>query len=1167
MVAPRDIERAIARVADQDSFVQVLLAQTLGWNIPEGVERIDDIAYDWTRDDLRAAGLEQRLVDGQAWQIQPQTPSQPWGVFLLQFRNADHFTSKGGLAGGTGTLRKVLRGLAPSRLRDPSLPQWRREHLLFICTHDYGQFRFAYFKNPADGKQLAPLAAFGWNQGDTHLRTLCEHNLPALAFPDDGGADADAWVRQWGSAFDVEAVTKRFFAEYHEVFEQVEASVRGVPAGEPRRLYTQRLFNRLMFLYFIQRKGWLSFQGDANYLRALFNAAARAKEDFLNERLYWTFFAGLNTLMEDEALHAHVDLKERRGEVPFLNGGLFDLEDAYDVRDAVKVPNDAFAAVFDLFERYNFTVTESTPLDIEVAVDPEMLGKVFETLVTGRHESGSYYTPRPVVAFMCRESLKHYLAAQAEACATGAGEPSCSTSFSLSRFVDEGDPTALPDPEAVLNALRRVKVCDPACGSGAYLLGMMQELLRLREALFATRGLDAVTVYRRKLEIIEKNIYGVDIDLFAVNIAKLRLWLSLAVDFESEKGEQPPPLPNLDFKIECGDSVTGPNPQEAPDMFRRLLVQSADRLAELKGRFLETYGPTKKQLAEQIKAEEAKLRDSLSDHGPAPVAQALACAAAAQAKACATGLDWRVAFAEVLKDGGFDIALANPPYVRQELFKAAKPILKRNFPQVYDGTADLYVYFYARTHQILRPGGTACFISSNKWLKAGYAEPLRRFFAASTWVASVVDFGHAKQIFQDADVFPSILVFRKPTAASPPPKSRVCAIPREQLRLDDLTRQVAAEGFEMPREKLAADSWTLEPPGVMALLEKIRHVGVALKDFAGSGPYRGILTGFNEAFIVDTPTRDRLVREHPSSEAILKKFLRGQDVDRWCSEWSGEWMIFARRGIDIGRHPAVKRHLEAYRTGLEPKPRGWAGDEWPGRKPGAYRWYEWQDPIEYWAEFNKPKVLYQEIQFHPCYTLDRAGMLANNKVFFLPSGDLYILGVLNSPLMWWHNWRYLPHMKDEAMTPAGFLMENLPIAPATDEIRKEVGVSVQRLIDITAESHKDRNAILDRLKADFGVEKPSQKLQDVAALDADALAAEVQKARGRRNPLSVSQTKALKEEHARSVRPLQALAAEARRLERRVAELVNAAYGLTPEEVALMWQTAPPRMPGEPPGA
>ncbi len=527
----------------------------------------------------------------------------------------------------------------------------------------------------------------------------------------------------------MEAVTKRFFVEYRAVFEKVEASVKGVPNRETRRLYTQRLFNRLMFLYFIQRKGWLSFQGDTNYLRALFNTALANKEDFLNDRLYWTFFYGLNTAGEDYAVHSDAHLRERRGEVPFLNGGLFDLEDDYDVREKVRIPNNAFAAVIDLFERYNFTVTESTPLDVEVAVDPEMLGKVFEELVTGRHETGSYYTPRPIVSFMCREALKHYLAQVV------------SDESAVARFVDEGDPTKLPDPEAVLNALRAVKVCDPACGSGAYLLGMMQELLRLRETLFAARGLDAVTVYNRKLEIIQNNLYGVDIDLFAVNIAKLRLWLSLAIDFQ---GPKPPPLPNLDFKIECGDSLTAPDPQKVDDLFRLHLVECADRLTDLKGQYLSTYGAAKKKLAERIYAEEAELRADLHDGEPGASATG---ASKGEPGASATGalprrtpvadapgspfVDWRVAFAEVFKNGGFDIALENPPYVRQELFKETKPILRRNFPAVYAAAADLYVYFYARTHQILRPGGTACVISSNKWLKAGYGEAAAPLFRRS----------------------------------------------------------------------------------------------------------------------------------------------------------------------------------------------------------------------------------------------------------------------------------------------------------------------------------------------------------------------------------------------------------------------------------------------------
>jgi hypothetical protein len=1137
MVAPQDIEKAVKNVTDQESFLQKLLVGALEWEIPEGVERIDDVALGWSADELRARGLEERLVAGRAWQIQAQRHGQPWGIFLLEFAGDGPFSARGGLHGATGVLRQVLRGLVPARRRESHLPAWQREHLLFIATHDYTQFRFAYFKAPPDGKQVAPLASFGWNKGDTHLRTLCEHNLPALAFPDDRGADADAWVRQWAAAFDVEAVTRRFFAEYREVFEQVEAGVKGVPKGEARRLYVQRLFNRLMFLYFIQRKGWLSFQGNANYLRALFKAAAADGEDFLNERLYWTFFYGLNTAGENYALHSNAELRERRGEVPFLNGGLFDLEDDYDIKDRVKVPNTAFAAVLDLFERYNFTVTESTPLDVEVAVDPEMLGKVFEVLVTGRHETGSYYTPRPVVAFMCREALKHYLAATVR------------DESAVARFVDEGDPAKLSDPETVLNALRAVKVCDPACGSGAYLLGMMQELLRLREALFATRGLDHVTVYRRKLEIIQNNLYGVDSDLFAVSIAKLRLWLSLAVDFE---GATPPPLPNLDFKIECGDSLTGPNPQETSILFRNLLIQSADRLADLKGQFLQTYGAAKKELADRIKREEGRLRESLNEH------------------AADTSVDWRVSFAEVLKGGGFDIALANPPYVRQELFRAAKPILRRNFPEVYEGTADLYVYFYARTHQILRPGGTACFISSNKWLKAGYGEPLRRFFANSAWVESVVDFGHAKQIFQDADVFPSILAFRKPTTEAPPPTARVCAIPRERLRLDDLSRQVEAEGFRGSREQLGAGAWTLEPPGVIALLEKIRRVGVPLKEYAGSGPYRGILTGFNDAFLLDTPTKEQLVAADRKSAELFKPYLRGQDVNRWHAEWAGLWMLALKSSgnhpwpwANAGRkaeavfaatYPAIHEHLSQYREALKK------------RQDQGEHWWELR-ACAYWEQFDRPKVMYQDITWGPCFCLDTGGTLSNNTIYFLSTADRWVLAALNSSAAWYFAWRGAQHCKDEGLRFFTAFMEGFPVPRPTDKQRQQADTVVGRLIDLTAEGHAGRRGVLDWLKADFGIEKPSQKLQDAAALDENTLVAEVQKARGARRPLSVAQAKALKDGHARRVAPLQALAAEAGRLEGRVADLVNAAYGLTAEEVALLWRTAPPRMPGEPPGA
>lgn len=341
-------------------------------------------------------------------------------------------------------------------------------------------------------------------------------------------------------AFKVEAVTDEFFKEYASVFEDVEGWIKGIRDAGQKRLFTQRLFNRLMFIAFIQKKGWLKFGNDTDYLNALwhnYQHDKKGKGNFYLERLKLLFFSGLNTASEINLIGINRGgfLKDVIGQVPYLNGGLFE-EDEDDRDPDITVPDECVNAIRrQLFNRLNFTVTESTPLDVEVAVDPEMLGKVFEELVTGRHETGSYYTPKPVVAFMCREALKGYLK-------TGVAKE---TPAAVERFVDEHDPAGLRDAEAVLGAIKRVTVCDPACGSGAYLLGMLHELLALRACLFVTKNVDAVSTYQRKLEIIQNNVYGVDIDPFAVNIARLRLWLSLAVDFE---GNEPPPLPNLDFK-------------------------------------------------------------------------------------------------------------------------------------------------------------------------------------------------------------------------------------------------------------------------------------------------------------------------------------------------------------------------------------------------------------------------------------------------------------------------------------------------------------------------------------------------------------------------------------------------------------------------------------------
>jgi type I restriction-modification system DNA methylase subunit len=450
-----------------------------------------------------------------------------------------------------------------------------------------------------------------------------------------------------------------------------------------------------MFIAFIQKKGWLKYNGDADYLAALWKAHLKedsvSDKNFYRDRLKRLFFDGLNTTNEVNRIGINRGgfLKTLIGDVPYLNGGLFE-DDEDDNDENIKVPDKATGAILkNLFAKFNFTVTESTPLDVEVAVDPEMLGRIFEELVTGRHETGSYYTPKPIVSFMCREALKGYLE-------TNSADES---NDAIELFVEKHEPDDLRNAESVLDALRRVKVCDPACGSGAYLLGMLHELLELRKTLFQSRKLDSLSVYQRKLEIIQTNVYGVDIDPFAVNIARLRLWLSLAVDFE---GTKPEPLPNLDYKVEVGDSICSPSPGALQMGLQQPLV---NKFLDLKKIFLVAHHAEKQTLRTQVES----LREEIMGFSNRD----------------AKGFDWVIDFAEVFVDGGFDIAIANPPYVRMELFKAIKPILKRNFKQVHSDRADLYCYFYARALELLRTDGVLSFISPNKWLRAIYGAPLR----------------------------------------------------------------------------------------------------------------------------------------------------------------------------------------------------------------------------------------------------------------------------------------------------------------------------------------------------------------------------------------------------------------------------------------------------------
>jgi hypothetical protein len=295
------------------------------------------------------------------------------------------------------------------------------------------------------------------------------------------------------------------------------------------------------------------------------------------------------------------------------------------------------------------------------------------------------------------------------------------------------------------------------------------------------------------------------------------------------------------------------------------------------------------------------------------------------------------------------VVIGNPPYIRQELLGAIKPHLEKNY-RAYHGVADIFVYFFERGLHELKPGGRLGFIVANKWLRGGYAEPLRKMLATETRLETLVDFGHAP-IFPDADAFPCIVTMVKPVGeftVTADQAVEVTTFPRDLLHEITIPEYVASNRYAVPQRRLGAEGWSLEPPALEALLEKVRLRGAPLREVAGAKPCYGVKTGFNDAFKIDTTTRNRLVAEDAGADEVIRKFVEGKDVARWAPEWKGWWMIFARRGIDIDRYPSVKAHLAAFRDGLEPKPPNWKGDNWPGRKPGSYKWYELQDTVDYW---------------------------------------------------------------------------------------------------------------------------------------------------------------------------------------------------------------------------
>jgi hypothetical protein len=617
-----------------------------------------------------------------------------------------------------------------------------------------------------------------------------------------------------------------------------------------------------------------------------------------------------------------------------------------------------------------------------------------------------------------------------------------------------------------------LRICDPAIGSGAFPIGLLQEIYWTKLTL--NPSLDRA---HAKRGIIQHCIHGVDLDAGAVEIARLRFWLALIVD-----EDVPSPLPNLDYQIMQGNSllesfegerldqlaepVRGVGRQRlgsdvmeldlggsaAPgELTLTIHTPAQHNLAELREEYYACHDPVEKaalraridsavlqaidarltlrreelegalanwdrdltrkrrvQRSYQPTARETKAREKM---------QAELDALAGKSTRLHTLLEnprserpfflWHLWFKQILADapegrGGFDIVIANPPYVRQEAIKDQKLALKAEGYECFDGVADLLVYFYECAVKKLRPGGVLTFITSNKFYRAGYGKNLRAFLTRELTVHRLIDFG-------DAPVFEAIAYASILEGVRRPPADHTAARVytwEKEMTFERIDQAVTQRSQPIQQCELTADGWKLESPAVLRLLAKLRENGTPLGEYVKGRFYYGIKTGLNEAFVVDRATRDRLIAEDASSSEILKPFLRGKDVKRWevqfaekhlikiessansTHPWSGKSKAEAE-AIFSETFPAIYRWLNKFREGLIKR-----DDQ------GAYFW-ELRSCV-YWHQFDVPKIVIPAIAARNEYALEDVGFCSNDKTSICVSENpKFTIAILNSVVSEW----------------------------------------------------------------------------------------------------------------------------------------------------------------------
>ena len=739
-------------------------------------------------------------------------------------------------------------------------------------------------------------------------------------------------------------------------------------------------------------------------------------------------------------------------QTPFLNGGLFECLDKsnptaanpnrivyYDGFSRVAdrkngnfvkrafIPNILFfntdetcPGLINLLQQYNFTIEENSPNDVVVALDPELLGKVFENLLasynpetaeTARNATGSFYTPREIVHYMVNEMILDRL--------TTAHSSIPKEALYDLIYGDECPAAIKPKQRTELvKTLKQSKFLDPACGSGAFPMGILQCMLDILKKLQVSPSEEdlegANSAYATKLSIIENCLYGVDIQPIAVQIAKLRCFISLIIE-EHPNADKPnlgiPTLPNLETKFVCADTLmplsinTSRKSMSLFDYYTRELNALKNELLSVRhDHFKASTYQDKTALRnkdKEIRAELTKLFENNKTTASDDIALVTAWDPYDQ-NASSKFFDPEWMFTVT---GGFDGVIGNPPYIQ---LQANGGLLGERYRpcgyQVFAKTGDMYCLFYERSHQLIKPNGSVCLITSNKWMRAGYGESLRGFLATETDPRLLVDFAGEK-VFESATVDVNILLFKKAQNSG---QTLACSMTKDgRNNMSLFVQQNGTLTDFSPSAHELGSSWSILSSIELSIKRKIEAVGKPLKDW-DIKIYRGILTGCNEAFIIDGAKREEILNnckttaERERTDALIRPILRGRDIKRYSYTWGNLYLIatFPSRHYNINDYPAVKEYLLTFgKERLEQTGKEYIvnGERIKARKKTSNKWFETQDSISYWEDFLKQKIVWKRIGSILRFSYDEKGLFGLDSTCIMIGDDVQIIcTMLNS---------------------------------------------------------------------------------------------------------------------------------------------------------------------------